>query len=48
MWEDQIIKKIKEELVLILFAQINVNLGLIRLEMRRATKKIEDVLKKSG
>jgi len=46
--EKVFIKKIRGELVLILFAQRNANLGLIRLEMRRATKKIEDVLKKSG
>ena len=46
--EKVFIKKIREELVLILFAQRNANLGLIRLEMRRATKKIGDILKKSG
>jgi len=45
--EKVFIKKIKNELVLILFAQRNANLGLIRLEMRRATKKIENILAKS-
>ncbi len=45
--EKVFIKKIREELVLILFAQRKANLGLIRLEMRRATKKIENMLKRS-